>query len=136
MNRPLNPQQVLAYRTDIGSVGSAAGVAGGNVASFPVPSLALEMSLYVERGIRPSAALMALLCGDHQGALALGGPEMVTQFGAAAAWMYDNLPVAAQGSLATVERWMAMHAHPKDTLNVPSFDDWRAPQPGPVRLAD
>lgn len=91
--------------------------------SFPISSMALEMNLYVERGVRPGAALMALLCGDVQGAMSLGGEFVCTHVGAIVGWMYDNLPVAAQGSRAIVDRWLGMFDGSAPIVSVPTFVD-------------
>lgn len=126
MNRPLNPQQVaLAYRTDdgpatcCGRLGETDGV-DGVYASFPVPGMARELMRYAEHGVCPGATLMALLCGDMMGAMTLGGDAIRSHLGDIAAWMYDNLPVAAQGSRAIIDRWLGMFQEP--VSGTPTFE--------------
>lgn len=90
--------------------------------AFPVRALADEIRLYVEKGIRPKGVLMAILSGDLQAAFSLSEGEVQARIGEIAAFCYDHLPVACQGSRAIVERWLTMHEHPESITVIPSFD--------------
>lgn len=101
-----------AYGTDLFSI---------PFETFPAQDRAGELRLYVEHGVRPSAALMALLCADGQSAFALGDAGIRVRLGDIIAWFHEHLPIACYGSSAVVQRWLAAFDHRAAPRDVPTF---------------
>lgn len=95
--------------------------------TFPAQDRAEELRLYVAHGVRPGAALMALLCADARSAYALGDDGFRARMGALVAWCFERLPIGCHGSPAVVHRWLALFAQRDVEPDIPTF--WRPPHP-------
>lgn len=103
--------------------------------TFPARHHAEALRLYVQHGVRPGAALTALLYADAQSAYVLGDTGFRACIGEMVTWLHLYLPIGCHGSRAIVDRWIGLLAGHAAELDVPTFCHSQLPTASMLKAA-
>ena len=101
--------------------GGKGSCAASSPTRLPHEGLLQQLKLYRDHGVRPKHFLLCVLRSDLRGACRTGTEEERRQIPDLVGYCEDRLPIAAWGSPAIVDRWLARHRSPGAHTELPSF---------------